>query len=165
MEFKTVDQSKVSIGNLMQPDQANMAGNVHGGEIMKMMDNCAGIVAKRHTRSNAVTAMVDELEFRLPIHIGNLVTCHGQMTYVGKQSMEILVTVIVEDLHRSDPGRVALTAYFTMVALDDNGKPTEVPGLQLRTEEERKLFKAGEKRYLRHKRNREKRKAEEKAGK
>jgi len=165
LKSKTVDQSKVSVGHLMQPDQANIEGNVHGGEVMKLMDSCAGIVARRHSRRNTVTAMVDELEFMYPIHVGELVTCYGQLTYVGKQSMEVLVTVTVEDLQLSQPPKVALTAYFTMVALDINGNPTAVPELELRTDEERRLYEEGEKRYLRHKENRQKRKEKEKAEK
>ena len=163
LKSKTVDQSKVSVGHLMQPDQANIEGNVHGGEVMKLMDSCAGIVARRHSRRNTVTAMVDELEFMEAIHVGELVTCYGQLTYVGKQSMEVLVTVTVEDLQLSQPPKVALTAYFTMVALDINGDPTAVPELELRTDEERRLYEEGEKRYLRHKKNRQKRKEKEKA--
>ena len=163
LKSKTVDQSKVSVGHLMQPDQANIEGNVHGGEVMKLMDSCAGIVARRHSRRNTVTAMVDELEFMEAIHVGELVTCYGQLTYVGKQSMEVLVTVTVEDLQLSQPPKVALTTYFTMVALDINGDPTAVPELELRTDEERRLYEEGEKRYLRHKRNRQKRKEKEKA--
>ncbi|WP_422487251.1 acyl-CoA thioesterase [Gudongella sp. DL1XJH-153] len=164
MKSKTVDQSKVSVGHLMQPDQANIEGNVHGGEVMKLMDSCAGIVARRHSRRNTVTAMVDELEFMEAIHVGELVTCYGQLTYVGKQSMEVLVTVSVEDLQLSEPPKVALTAFFTMVALDINGNPTAVPELELKTDEEKRLFKDGEIRYLKHKNKREKRK-EGKAGK
>ncbi|MDY0257941.1 acyl-CoA thioesterase [Gudongella oleilytica] len=154
MKAKTVAQSRVSIGNMMQPDQANVNGGVHGGEIMKMMDTCAGIVARRHSRMSTVTARVDELEFLLPIRVGNLVTCHGQLTYVGKQSMDILVTVMVEDLKKSEPSRMALTAYFTMVALDENGLPTEVPRLIIETDEEQRLYDEGESRYKAHKEKR-----------
>lgn len=151
---KTAEQSRVSIGNLMQPNQANLAGNVHGGEIMKLMDNAAGIVAFRHARASVVTARVDELEFHLPIHIGNLVTCNGQLTFVGKRSMEVLVTVLVEDLTKDEQAKVALTAFFTMVAIDRNGIPTAVPPLEVTSDEERTLFEEGQKRYLAHKQKR-----------
>ena len=156
LEPKTVEESKGSIGSLMHPGQANPAGNVHGGEIIKLMDNTAGIVAYRHARTNVVTARIDEIEFHLPVHIGNLLTCDAKLTYVGKQSMEVLVTVYVEELTKDSKIRVALTALFTMVALDDDGNPTEVPPLKITTDEERELFEAGEKRYLA---NKEKRKA------
>lgn len=138
----------------MLPEQANILGNVHGGEVMKMMDNTAGIVARRHSRSIVVTARVDELEFHEPIHIGNLVTCCGRLTFVGKSSMEIKVIVKVEDLTKEDEPKVALTAFFTMVALDENGVPTEVPQLELVTEAERKAFLEGEERYNLYKRKR-----------
>jgi acyl-CoA hydrolase len=151
---KTVEQSKVSIGNLMQPDQANPSGNVHGGEIMKLMDNTAGIAAVRHARTSVVTARVDELEFHQPIHIGNLVTCNAQLTFVGSRSMEVLVTVLVENLKKDEPAKVALTAYFTMVAIDKNGVPITVPSLEITTDEERRLFEEGQKRYLAHKQKR-----------
>lgn len=147
---KTVAQSKVSVGNLMQPEHANMYGNVHGGEIMKLMDHAAGIVASRHARTNVVTARVDEMEFLSPVHIGNLVTCDARLTFVGTSSMEVAVTVQVEDLYKQEENRVALTAFFTMVALDKNGKPTTVPPLQLTNDEERTLFEEGRQRYLAH---------------
>lgn len=151
IKSKTVEQSRVCIGSLMQPDQSNIAGNVHGGEIMKLMDNTAGIVARKHARSNVVTARVDKLEFHLPIHIGNLVTFQGQLSFVGSKSMEVLVTVLVEDLAKEEPPKLALTAYFTMVALDKAGKPTAVPSLEITNDEEQKLYEEGKQRYLANK--------------
>lgn len=135
----------------MQPEHANMSGNVHGGEIMKMMDNAAGIVAVRHARSSVVTARVDGLEFHLPIHIGNYVKCMCQLTFVGNSSMEVLVTVVVEDMKIDDVPKVALTGYFTFVSIDENGKPKAVPKLALSNAEEEKLFEEGKKRYLKYK--------------
>lgn len=136
----------------MLPENANLNGNVHGGVIMKMMDNTAGIVARKHARTNVVTARVDMLEFHHPIHIGNLVTCKGNLIYVGNSSMEVLVTVFVEDLNKEeDNQKRALTGYFTMVALDDEGKPTKVPSLDTASEEEKRLFNEGKKRYLEYK--------------
>ncbi len=148
MKKKSMKESKICIGNLMEPHQANVSGNVHGGEIMKLMDNTAGIVAHRHARSNTVTARVDGLEFIKPIHIGNLVTFEGRLTYVGRSSMEVLVKVYVEDLEVENSQKLALTGYFTMVALDENGRPKEVPRLQPETPEEEKLLSEGEERYL-----------------
>lgn len=153
MKSKTVEQSKVILGNLMQPAQANIAGNVHGGEIMKLMDNAGGIVARKHARSNIVTARVDILEFHQPIHIGNYVKCVGQLTFVGTSSMEVLITVTVEDLSEEEEPRVALTGYFTFVALDKNGKPITVPRLEITNEEEAKRFEEGKQRYLLYKRS------------
>ena len=153
IKSKTVEQSRVCIGSLMQPDQSNIAGNVHGGEIMKLMDNTAGIVARKHARSNVVTARVDKLEFHLPIHIGNLVTFQGQLIFVGSKSMEVLITVLVEDLAKEELPKVALTAYFTMVALDKDGKPTPVPSLEITNDEEQKLYEEGKQRYLANKKS------------
>ena len=98
MKAKTVEETKVIYGNLMLPEHANIIGNVHGGEIMKMMDNAGGVVARRHSRSNVVTVRVDSLEFRHPIHVGNYVSCICEMTHVGTSSMEVMITVTVEDL-------------------------------------------------------------------
>ncbi|WP_373665530.1 acyl-CoA thioesterase [Sporomusa silvacetica] len=131
----------------MQPDQANPAGNVHGGEIMKLMDNAAFVVAQRHARTNVVTARVDELIFHQPIYVGNLVTCHAFLTFVNRSSMEVVVTVEVEDLFSESPGKCALTAYFTMVALNVGGKPLSISPLQLETEEEKIRFEEGRQRH------------------
>ena len=154
VEPKTAEESKASIGSLMHPAQANPFGNVHGGEIIKLMDNTAGITAYRHARTNVVTARIDEIQFHLPVHIGNLLTCNAKLTFVGKRSMEVLVTVLVEELTKESAVKIALTALFTMVALDDDGNPTEVPPLEVTTEEERSLFEAGRKRYLAYKQKR-----------
>lgn len=154
MEPKTVSNSRVMIGNIMQPEHANPSGNVHGGEIMKLMDHAAGIVALRPSRSNVVTARVDNLEFHLPIHIGNLVTCEAYLTFVGISSMETKVTVLVEDLFKEEEPKVALTALFTMVAINKDEKPTAVPPLILETDEERAAFAEGKKRYQEYKNRR-----------
>lgn len=154
IKIKTVEQSKVIVGSLMQPEHANIAGNVHGGEIMKLMDNAGGIVAARHSRSNVVTARVDSLEFHLPIHIGNYVKCVCQLTYVGNSSMEVLVAVMVEDMKLDEPPKVALTGYFTFVAIDKDGKPVKVPELEISNEEEARLFEEGKQRYLKYKEER-----------
>lgn len=148
---KTVMESKVTMANVMFPQHANPAGNVLGGEIMKLMDNAAGAVALRHARSNVVTARVDEMKFILPVRIGHVVTCHGQLTFVGNTSMEVQVTVTVEDLSKEDVARKALTAFFTLVSLDENGKPRRVPCLEVVNEEERSAFEEGQQRYMAHK--------------
>lgn len=148
MKKKTIKESRICIGNLMEPQQANVSGNVHGGEIMKLMDNTAGIVAHRHARNNTVTARVDGLEFIKPIHIGNLVTFEGRLTYVGRSSMEVLVEVYVEDLEVENSKKLGLTGYFTMVALGEDGRPKQVPELLPESQEEEKLFSEGKERYL-----------------
>jgi acyl-CoA hydrolase len=132
----------------MMPTEANYAGNVHGGEIMKLMDRAAGAAARRYSRSNVVTARVDELQFLYPIFVGAFVTCTATVAYVGNTSMEVIVTVDVEDLESEDPPIRALSAFFTMVALDKMGKPKKLPPLNPETEEEKRLFEEGRQRRL-----------------
>jgi len=151
IKSKTVKQSEINLRYLMEPIHTNIAGNVHGGEIMKLMDNAAGIAAVRHSGRNVVTARVDKLEFHYPIHIGNLVTFNARLSFVGNSSMEVMVKVLVEDLKSEGPPKVAVTGLFTMIALDENGKPAAVPPLEVTTDEEKKLFEEGRERYLNNK--------------
>lgn len=156
MVGKTVEYSQVVMSNVMLPQHANPAGNVHGGEIMKLIDSAGAVVAQRHARRNVVTARVDELEFIHPILVGYVVTCYGKLTFVGKSSMEVSVTVTVEDVFKEEPAKIALRAYLTFVSLDENGKPRQVPSLELSNEEERRLFEEGQQRYLAYKQRRKK---------
>ncbi|WP_346355327.1 acyl-CoA thioesterase [Azotosporobacter soli] len=153
MNRKPIRHSLVTMSAVMMPEHANPAGNVHGGEIMKLMDTAAGVVARRHTRANVVTARVDQLEFHHPVRIGDLVTCHGRLTFTGRSSMEISVSVSVEDLSNEEPEKIALTAFFTLVSLDANGKPQPVPEAATEDEEEKHLFLEGQKRYLSRKKS------------
>ena len=150
-KHKTVNETRSILSDIMLPSQANPAGNVHGGEIMKMMDNCASVAAMRHARHNCVTARVDELMFYHPIYVGQLVICEANLVYVGRTSMEVQVSVRVEDTYGDEQQELALSAFFTFVALDENGKPCEVPRLDVQTEEEARAYDEGRKRHLRHK--------------
>lgn len=150
MDFEN-SNTRIVISEVMMPSKANVAGNVHGGEIMKMMDSTAYAAARRYSRANVVTARVDELEFHLPILIGDLVICTAEIVFVGRTSMEISVNVEVEDLeHEGGPQR-ALSAYFTMVALDRNAKPLSLKPLPLDTAEAKAAFEEGKRRYEAHK--------------
>ncbi len=133
-------RTKLIMSQVMLPSQANVAGNVHGGEIMKLMDTAAGAVAKKYARCNVVTARVDELQFHLPIFVGALVTLTATIAYVGRTSMEVIVNVDVEDLESDNEPKRALSSYFTMVALDKAGKPRTVSPLNPETEEEKVLY-------------------------
>ncbi|MFC2637533.1 acyl-CoA thioesterase [uncultured Mitsuokella sp.] len=144
-------QNRIVISEVMMPSQANPNGNVHGGEIMKIMDSAAYAAARKYARSNVVTARVDELEFHSPILIGDLVTCTAEIVFVGHSSMEIAVTVEVEDLDQEGRPQRALSAYFTMVALDRNSRPKSVPPLILDTEDAKRAFEEGRQRYEAHK--------------
>ncbi len=151
MNLKSAASSVSSLSAVMLPSQANPAGNVHGGEIMKLMDTAASVTAMRHCRRNVVTVRVDELIFHEPIYVGNLVTVISKLTFVGKTSMEIKVEVWVENMTEEKDAHIAQTAYFTFVALDENNIPVKVPGIIPTTPEELKLFKNGEERYLKYK--------------
>lgn len=144
---RAIRETYTELAQVMLIHQANQAGNIHGGEIMKIMDSTAGVCAIKHCGGNAVTARADELQFHHPIYIGNLVTCTATLIFVGKSSMEVLVTVFVEDFRTGRPREKALSGYFTMIALDQNGKPREVAKLKAETEQEKELFEQGRKRY------------------
>ena len=131
---------------IMQPMHSNVQGNVHGGELMKIMDNVAGIAAAKHARGAVVTARVDEIVFHKAIHIGDIVTCIGQLCYVGRTSMQIMVSIAVHELDNYSEPQTALTAFFTMVHLADN-KPAEVPKLTVTTKEEEEIYNLGKKKY------------------
>ncbi len=145
MEKKSVSSSSVVIAQVMNPQDANPAGNVHGGVIMKLIDTAAGVVAMRHSRSNVVTASIDRLDFHHPVYVGDLVFFKASINYVGKTSMEIGVRVEAEN-SRTGEVRHTASAYLTFVALDESGKPKKVPGLILKTKEERRRFAEGKKR-------------------
>ena len=146
LEGRTVRHSALTMAQLMLPAQANPAGFVHGGELMKLMDNAAGVTAGRHSSSYVVTAQVNDIRFLRPVRVGSLVLVYAKITFVGRTSMEIQIEVETEDL--SNGQRVkALTSYYTMVAVDDEGRPKTVPPLIVYTEEEEQLFNEGLQRY------------------
>ena len=139
----------------MSPEHANHLGNVHGGVIMKIVDETAAIVAMRHVQGMAVTVAVDSMTFRRPIHIGDIVICTGHVTWVSEHSMEIRVTVKAE--HPISGAQTHTnTAHLVFVAIDKAGRPTEVPGLELETDAEHALFNAGKERQARRLRERSK---------
>lgn len=143
---RTVGSSAIEMAQLMLPHQANPGGFVHGGELMKLMDNAAGVAAARHSRSNVFTAMVRGIEFHTPVRVGDMVTVRAKLTFTGRSSMEVQVKVEAEDIV-TGKRRDALTAYFVMAAVDAQGKSMEVPTLLVSTEEEEKLFNEGLARY------------------
>lgn len=137
MDGKTVKDSAVTMVQLMSPQDVNLAGNVHGGVIMKLIDTAAGVVAVRHARSNAVTASIDRLDFISPVYPGDLVTCKASLNLVGKTSMEIGVRIETENLLTGEVRHTG-SAYLTYVALDRAGKPLQLPPLILETEDEKR---------------------------
>ena len=130
---------------MVRPMYMNAAGILFGGMLLQWLDEVAGLVDKRHTRSNIITASVDNLHFIHGAYQGEMVVIIGRVTYVGNTSLEVRVDTYVE--HLEDGMRHPINrAYFTMVALDENDKPTRVPGLILETESEKAEWEAGKKR-------------------
>jgi acyl-CoA hydrolase len=143
---RTVGHSAVEMAQLMLPHQTNPAGFVHGGELMKLMDNAAGVVAARHSRANPVTAMVEDINFHNPVRVGDLVLIHGKITFTSRSSMEVRIEVEAENL-LTGKRLPALNACYVMVAVDLEGKSVEVPPLIVITEEEERLFAEALARY------------------
>ena len=154
---KTVCESRVEMAQAMFPSDANQAGNVHGGTIMKLIDTAAGIAAIRHCRTNVVTASMDRLDFYKPVFVGELVILRASINYVGTTSMEIGVRVEAEEIMT---GKVRHTnsAYLTMVSLDENRKPMPVPEITPQTDDEKRRFQEGRARAKRRRELRKKRK-------
>lgn len=144
-DSKTVSESQTELIQFMQPEHANAANNVHGGTIMKQIDEAGAIVAVRHTRKNVVTASVDKIDFLAPAFVGNLIIAKASLNYVSRTSMEIGVRVEAENILTGERIHTA-SAYLTYVALDKFRKPTEVPRLICETEEEKRRFEEGKKR-------------------
>lgn len=137
--------SRVTISQVMLPSDANPQGNVHGGIIMKLVDEAAAIVAVRHSRCNVVTVAVDSMTFLSPIYVGNLVTFTASLSYVGRTSMEVEVLVEAEDPMTGEKTHTN-SAYVVYVALDESGQPHEVPPLLPESDEERERMARGKER-------------------
>jgi acyl-CoA hydrolase len=141
---------ELSMTVLMTPDMANFSGNVHGGAILKLLDGVAYACASRYAGCYVVTLSVDQVIFRQPIHVGELVTFLASVNYTGKTSMEIGIKVVTENIQKRLV-RHANSCYFTMVAVDENRNPVPVPPLDLVTEEQKQRFHAAERRRERRK--------------
>jgi acyl-CoA hydrolase len=127
---------------LMTPDMANFSGHVHGGSILKLLDQVAYACAARYCKSYVVTVSLDQVIFKEPIKVGELVTFSANVNYVGRTSMEVGIKVVAESLTTKEK-RHTNSCYFTMVALKEDGSPALAPPLELETEVERRLFEAG----------------------
>jgi acyl-CoA hydrolase len=132
----------------MMPQNANLLGHVFGGVILGMMDKTAAIAAFRHARSVCVTASIDRVDFREPIHVGDLVVMKASVNFVGRTSMEVGVRVEAEDLI-TGRRRHTNTAYLTFVAVDRNGRPVDVPPLVAETPSEQRRYAAAQERRRR----------------
>lgn len=123
---------------LMTPDMANFSGNVHGGSLLKLLDQVAYACAAKYCKNYVVTAALDQVFFRQHVDVGELVTFFAHVNHVGRSSMEIGVKVVAENL-RTHEKRHTTSCYFTMVAMDEQGRPVEVPRLQLDTDLEKTI--------------------------
>ena len=139
---KSPDESSADVIVRMFPSDANPAGNVFGGEILKHIDMVAGIVAQRHSQSNAVTVSMDSVNFIKPVFVGNVLKLNARINYVHNSSMEIEVRAEAEDIV-TGIRTITGTAFVTFVALDKNGRPKHVPRLSLKSDEDRLKFEEG----------------------
>ncbi|SIP90876.1 Acyl-CoA hydrolase [Aquipseudomonas alcaligenes] len=142
MELAT---SKLSMTVLMTPDMANFSGNVHGGTLLKYLDEVAYACAARYAGCYVVTLSVDQVIFREPVHVGELVTFLASVNYTGRTSMEIGIKVITENI-RERSVRHSNSCFFTMVAMDEHGQPKPVPPLQPESAEEKRRYLLAQKR-------------------
>jgi len=144
-DARPTSYGRVSLSVLMTAAQANLAGNIHGGEIVKLADSTAGTVSYRHCGIPTVTAALDEMVFLQPVHVGDIVQTHGQVNWVGRTSLE--VGVRIEAQPHYDPSAAPLhvaSAYFVMVAIDADGRPVPVPPLVTETPDEVRRWREAE---------------------
>jgi acyl-CoA hydrolase len=158
---KFVRESRHESSEMMMPQHANNLGHVFGGVILSLLDRVAAVSAIRHARQNCVTVSVDRVDFREPIHLGDLVIMKASVNYVGRTSMEVGVRVEAEDL-ATGARRHTNSCYLTFVAIDRNHRPIEIPAIVPETEDEKRRYQAAQER---RRRRLEERTAEQGGGK
>lgn len=142
---KNTRASRVTLSQLMHPEHANLLGNVHGGWIMKLVDEAGALACMRHAQKKVVTVAIDSMTFRQPIRIGDLIILNAKVTYTGNTSMEAEVQVVAENPVTGEQTNTN-TAYLVYVALDDKGHPSPVPALIVETDEEKAQMALAKKR-------------------
>lgn len=140
MQRKTISESATTLSEVMMPMYANHYGSIHGGTILKLVDEAAFVTATKHARKNVVVVSMDHIEFKHPVNVGDLLTLYASIFHVGKTSMDVEVRIQAQKLKKAKIINIG-SACLTMVALDDKGRPTKVPGLILKTKEELKKNK------------------------
>ena len=149
LEPRPVRESSSEYSELAMPNDANPLGTLFGGKVMHLVDLCGSLAAARHARRPVVTASVDHMDFRCPVHIGQLLVLQSSVNRVFRTSMEVGVRVSVEDL-RTGEVRQTSSAFLTFVALGEDGKPAEIPRVIPETPDEQRRFRqAGERRQMR----------------
>jgi uncharacterized protein (TIGR00369 family) len=144
-DSKPVGASRITLSQLMQPEHANLRGDVHGGWILKLVDEAGALAAMRHAQCRVVTVAVDQMHFHQPIRIGDLVILNAEVSYVGRTSIETRVEVIAESPVSGERTHTN-SAYVVYVALDDQGRPKPVPRLIVETEQQAKRMDSGRQR-------------------
>lgn len=142
MSETKIQEKRMLMTRLMTPDMSNFSGKVHGGTILKLLDEAAFSCASRYCKTYVVTASCDQVMFKNPITVGDLVTFKCNVNYVGRCSMEIGIRVEGERIIEKEKYH-AISCYFTMISVDANGNPQEVPKIRFESEIEEQLFKAG----------------------
>jgi len=145
---KTMRASRVTLSQLMHPEHANLLGNVHGGWIMKLVDEAGALASMRHAQRKVVTVAIDSMVFRQPIRIGDLIILNAEVTYTGRTSLEAEVQVMAENPITGEQTHTN-TAYLVYVALDDDGRPTTVPPLEAETAQEKQKMERAKERQER----------------
>ncbi len=145
---RAVSESQHETSEIMMPHHANILDHVFGGAILAMMDKCAAVAAIRHARRSCVTVSIDRVDFKEPIHVGDLVVMKASVNYAGRTSMEVGVRVETEDMV-SGVRRHTNSAYLTFVSVDRNGRPVEVPEVVPETPEQRRRWAAAQERRRR----------------
>ncbi|HEY0970681.1 MAG TPA: acyl-CoA thioesterase [Gemmatimonadales bacterium] len=145
---RAVSESQHETSEIMMPQDANILDHVFGGVILAMMDKCAAVAAIRHARRSCVTVSIDRVDFREPIHVGDLVVMKASVNFAGRTSMEVGVRVETEDMV-SGVRRHTNSAYLTFVSVDRNGRPVEVPEVVPGTPEQRRRYAAAQERRRR----------------
>jgi len=143
LSAKPPSRSRTILSQLMQPEHSNSRGNVHGGWVMKLVDEAGALACMRHAQNRVVTVAVDSMTFKHSIAIGDLMILEAVVSYVGRTSLEAEVLVYSEN-PVSGERMLTNTAYLVYVALDEDGKPVEVPDLLLETEEDNQRYQAGQ---------------------
>ncbi|CDZ24303.1 thioesterase superfamily protein [[Clostridium] cellulosi] len=153
LHARSPQESITILTELVLPAQANLLGNLLGGQLMHFMDIAGALTCRRHSGYEVATVAVDKLEFKHPIKVGEVITITSKLIWVGNTSMKVKIDVSAEDT-KVHVCKLTNTAYMTFVALDSNCKPVKVPPLAPQTDEEKALFEREQKRYLEFKKSR-----------
>ncbi len=156
LDPRPMSASRATMTELMMPHMANNMGNVFGGVVLSLMDRVASVAAIRHAQAQCVTVSMDRVDFKEPIHLGELLTAKANVNYVGRTSLEVGVQVLAENIV-TGVTRHTNSSYLTFVAIDDQGRPKPVPPVAPESDDEKRWYEAA-------KRRRERRIKERRAG-